>query len=94
MLALADELPGLLDERRMSLRALGRELDISQSHLSRILKPDESGRVASGELAGRIAKAIGLPEDYFPEFRAAIVHQAIDTDDELRDRFYRVVRRA
>jgi transcriptional regulator with XRE-family HTH domain len=88
---LREALPALLEERALSLRALAREVEVSQSHLSRILL-DGSGRVVSGELAGRIAVALSLPEDYFPEFRAAVVHDAIDRDPILRESIYRRLR--
>jgi hypothetical protein len=81
----------LLAERAMSLRALGRAVEVSQSHLSRVCDPG-SGSVASGELAGRVALALGLEEDYFPEFRSAVVHAAIDADPALRERIYRRIR--
>jgi transcriptional regulator with XRE-family HTH domain len=90
---LAEELSALLAEREMSMRALGREVEVSQSHLSRVCEPG-SGRIASGELARRVALALGLPEDYFPEFRSAAVHEAVDADPLLREQIFRRIRRS
>ena len=89
-LLVAEALPGLLEERGWSQRALAREVGVDQSHLSRALAGD--GRI-SGDLAGRIAVALGLAEDYFPEFRSAAVRDAIETDPDFRDGIYRQVRK-
>jgi transcriptional regulator with XRE-family HTH domain len=85
-LSIVEGLPALLDEQRMSQRALAKEAQVDQSHLSRALNGE--GRI-SGDLAGRVARALGLPEDYFPEFRAAAVREAIDADPAFRDAVYR-----
>lgn len=83
----ADELPRLLAERGLSVRELGRRTGIDHGHISRIVH-QQRGKVASGDLAGRIAVALGLPADHFPEYRRAAVIAAIDQDPVLLNRLY------
>jgi hypothetical protein len=40
------------------------------------------------EIARRVAVAIGLPGDYFPEFREAFVLERIKADPKLRNELY------
>ena len=86
--SIATALPALLEIEGLSLRALANSIGVDPSHLSRGLRTG-SGRVISGELASRIAEALALPSDYFPETRAAVVHAAISREPALRDRIYR-----
>lgn len=82
-----EELPDLLEERGYSLRRLGREAGVDPSHLSRVLR--QTGyKTPSGELTGKVAEALGLPRDYFPEYRQAVVVERIRTDRDLRERLY------
>ena len=89
--SVTEALPKLLEAKEVSLRALAAAAGVNQSHLSRALR-EGSGRVISGELAERLAKALGLAADYFPETRAWRAHQAIDADPKLRERIYRAIR--
>jgi transcriptional regulator with XRE-family HTH domain len=93
---LREELPDLLAERDLSLRALARSIGVSQSYLSRILgAPDsEAARPASAKIAYAIAEELGLPADYFAESREAVVREAIAADSKLRDRVYDQLRKA
>jgi len=78
----------------MSLRALARQLEISDSHLSRVLRQTDYKR-ASPDLTSRVAVVFGLPADYFPEFREAFVIEKISSDPQLREQLYkRLTRRA
>ncbi len=86
-----EELPRILEQRRLSLRALAVQVGVSQSHLSRIIR-NAPAKAPTGELAGRIALALGLPEDYFPEFREAAIADAIRGDPLFRERVYRLLR--
>ena len=90
--SVADALPELLASQDLSLRALASAAGVSQSHLSRALRKG-SGRFISGELAERLAIALGLPADYFPETRTWRVHTAIDDDPNLRESVYRGLHR-
>jgi transcriptional regulator with XRE-family HTH domain len=92
-LPLGKSLRELLSARGMSLRDLAAEVGVNQSHLSRILGA-RPARSVSGDLAGRIAIVLGLPIDYFPEYREAEVVAAVLHDPELRERIYRQLSRA
>lgn len=74
------------------MRGLAVRVGINQSHLSRALRGANSKRV-SGELAGQIAIALGLPRDYFPEYREAVAVEAVRGNEELRENVYRRVLR-
>ncbi len=81
-----DELPRLLKERGTSLRALAREMGgIDHAYLSRMIRGQLPVNV---QHARRIARHLGLPEDYFPEVREAAVVDAIRRKPRLRDEFY------
>lgn len=85
------EVPRLLKERRLSMRALARRADVSDAHLSRVLRQVHY-KTPSSELARRVALAFDLPEDYFPEFREAFVVQRVKQDEQLRERLYKRLR--
>ncbi len=84
---LVDELPAMLIERRMSVAALARAIGVSQPHLSRVLRRADY-RTPSPELAAKVARQLGLPDDYWPEYRAAKVIERIRADPAYRDRLY------
>jgi transcriptional regulator with XRE-family HTH domain len=90
---LRSELPRLLRERGLSLRALAAEVGVNESHLSRALRGAQ-GKKITGQLAGEIAVALALPRDYFPEYRQSIVSEAVVKDAELRERIYGELRSA
>lgn len=80
----AEEVPRLLKERGMSIRALARIVGVTDAHLSRVLRHADYKR-ASGALAVRTAVAFGLSEAYFPEAREDAVIAAIKQSARLRD---------
>jgi transcriptional regulator with XRE-family HTH domain len=82
-----EELPVLLRERQMSLRALAREVGVTDAHLSRVLR-QVGHKTPSADLARRVAVALGLRPDYFPEFREGVVVERVRKDAKLRDRLY------
>jgi transcriptional regulator with XRE-family HTH domain len=84
---LAVQLPALMRERGWSVNRLAAEIGVSQSHLSRVLR-GVNGKIASGELAERVAGALGLSADWFPEARQARLFTVIGADPSLRDRLY------
>ena len=84
---LVDQLPALMQERALSINRLAQLVGVSQSHLSRAVRRADRKSV-SGELAGRIAIALELPDDWFPETRRERVLERIRSDPELRDRLY------
>jgi hypothetical protein len=55
--------------------------------------PGVAYKTPSSELARRIALALDLPEDYFPEYREAFVIERIKTNPELRDELYARLKR-
>lgn len=89
----AVELPDLLHARAeagtepRSLRALAEQVGVNQSYLSRVLGA-KGARPVSKELAAKVAKAFGLPADYFPEYRAAVVVDAARRNPTLLDGVY------
>ena len=82
-----EELPRLLRERGTSLRALADEIGVSDSHLSRVVRRVDY-KTASPDLMKKIATALALPPDYFPEFREAYVITHIKSDPKLRNSLY------
>jgi len=85
-----EELPRLLTERGMSLRALAGRAGVSASYLSRVLRHAEY-KTAGPELARKVALALGLPKDYFLEFREGFVIDRVRADAQLRDQLYRTL---
>lgn len=85
--AFDEALPELLAERGLSLRALARLVGVGDDHLSRALRHARGKRI-SPQLAGRVAVALGLPEDFFVETRLAIVIERLEDDLKLLDSVY------
>src|SRR6516164_3632387 len=83
-----EELPALLRERRLSIRALAREVGVTDAHLSRLLRGVGYRTRPSADLAHRVALALELPGDYFRDYREAFVIEQIKRDPELRERLY------
>lgn len=82
-----DKVPRLLRERGLSIRALARAVGVTDSHLSRVMR-HANYKTPGPELARRVATALGLPPDYFPEYRKGFVLERIRTDAVLRDELY------
>jgi transcriptional regulator with XRE-family HTH domain len=89
--AFVEELPELLRDRGLSLRKLAQRADLNPSHLSRVLRKADY-KTPSGELVRRVAVALDLPHDYFPEYRASVVFEKISADEALRDELYQRLR--
>jgi transcriptional regulator with XRE-family HTH domain len=71
----------------MSIRQLAREVGVSDSHLSKVVR-GAYYKTVSPELASRVAIALALDKDYFPEAREGYVFAALRRNPELRDRLY------
>jgi transcriptional regulator with XRE-family HTH domain len=85
-----DALPRLLTEQGVSLRELSRRLGMDATYLSRIRR---GRKPLPTPLPSRVAASLGLPEDYFPETREALILDAIRRDPALREQIYvRLVR--
>jgi transcriptional regulator with XRE-family HTH domain len=80
-----DALPRLLTEQGMSLRELSRRMGVDATYLSRVRRGRK--RLPS-RLPGRVAISLGLPEDYFPETREALIMDAIRSSSDLREEIY------
>ncbi len=85
--AFVEELPRLLKEKGMSISAVARAAGTQQSHLSRVLRQMDYKR-PSADLAKRVARALGLPDDYFPEYREGRVVDRLRADPDFRDELY------
>ena len=87
-----EEMPLLLAERNLSLRAVARESEVSHSFLSRVLRERDYKR-ASPELARRVAKALDLPEDFFVEAREGFIIERMKGDPRIREELYDTLRK-
>jgi transcriptional regulator with XRE-family HTH domain len=67
---------------------VARTAGVTDAHLSRVVR-QVNYKSPSGDLARRVALALGLPEDYFPEFREAYVIDRVKRDPKLRERLYK-----
>lgn len=88
------ELPRLLEERGVALRALARDIGgLDHAYLSRMVRGQLPVNV---QHVRRIARHLGLPVDYFPEVREAEVIAALRRRPKLRDEIYfeRIKKRA
>jgi transcriptional regulator with XRE-family HTH domain len=87
-------MPDLLRERGLSRRALARKASIDPGHLSRVLR-HQAYKAPSATLVAKVARALGLPPDYFPEYRQATLIERIKSDPSWRDDLYdQVAKRA
>jgi transcriptional regulator with XRE-family HTH domain len=77
----------LLDENSMSQRALARAIGMSSSHLSRVLRRVDY-KTPSIDLMERVAAALGVSPEEFPEFREASVIAEVRVDPALRDALF------
>jgi transcriptional regulator with XRE-family HTH domain len=92
--AFVEEVPAILKERGLSLRALAREAGVTDAHLSRLLRGVGYRTRPSTDLARRVALALGLPQDYFREYREAIVIEEVKRNVRLREELYERLRKA
>jgi transcriptional regulator with XRE-family HTH domain len=83
-----EELPNLLNQRRLSLRALARQAGVTDAHLSRLLRGIGYRTKPSANLAHRVALALELPPDYFREYREALVIEQVKNNPQLREELY------
>lgn len=77
----------------MSVRRLAKDAGVSDAHLSRVLR-GVNYKTPSADLTRRVALALKLPEDYFPEYREAFVIDRVRSDALLRERLYARLRRS
>lgn len=84
---LVEELPELLAARNLSVRALAIHAEVSASHLGRVLRQRDY-KTPSAELCRRVARALDLPDDYWPEYRERVIIDRIRSDPKLREELY------
>jgi transcriptional regulator with XRE-family HTH domain len=76
----------------LSQNEVARRAAIDPTFLSRALRRVRYKSV-SGSLAGRLAQALDLPVDYFPEFRRDYVIDRVTGDAQVLEAAYRWIRR-
>ena len=88
-----EELPRLLEARRMSVRSVEKALGLSHGFLSRVLRQRDY-KTPSPDLTRRVAQALDLAPDFFPEAREGFIFERVRADAKLRDRLYDELRGA
>jgi transcriptional regulator with XRE-family HTH domain len=71
----------------MSLRELSERVDMSHSYISRVAR-EVGGRTPSVELMRRVAKTLGVPPDYFFEYRLGAVLERLESEPAVIDDLY------
>jgi transcriptional regulator with XRE-family HTH domain len=66
---------------------------VTNAHLSRLLRGVGYRTRPSADLARRVAIALGLPADYFCEYREAAVIEEIKRNPQLREELYERLKR-
>lgn len=84
---LVEELPEILEARELSIRAIALSAGVSHSHLGRVLRQSDY-KTPSVELCRRLARALDLPDDYWPEYRERVVIDRVRSDPALREELY------
>ena len=74
----------MLSERGITVGGLARDVGVTQPHLWRVLHR-QNYKTASADLAGKVAVALGLPRDYWPEYRSGMAIERIKADGGFRD---------
>lgn len=83
----ADEVPRLLEERGWSIRRLALEAGVERGYLWKVIRR-RGYKTPSLRMAQSVAAALGLPPDYFPEYRERIVIDRVKRDPEARDEVF------
>jgi transcriptional regulator with XRE-family HTH domain len=82
--AFADEVPRLLEERGWSMRRLAIEAGVERAYLWKVIRR-RGYKTPSARMAKAVAVALGLPIDYFPEYREGVVVEFVKRDARTRD---------
>lgn len=83
-----EELPEILEERGLSLREIARQAGVDPGHLNRVLRRADY-KTPSAKLCERVAVTLGLPADYWPEYREHVIVSRVRADPELRETLYK-----
>jgi transcriptional regulator with XRE-family HTH domain len=82
-----DAVADLMEHRGWSQRDLSAAVGVDPAHVSRLLRWGSRLRVTPRLLA-RVARALDVRPEYFPEYREWRVVEAVRTDPSLRERLY------
>lgn len=82
-----EELPEILVERGLSIRKLALQAGVDPGHLNRVLRR-ANYKTPSAELCAKVARALGLPVDYWPEYRERLVIDCVRSQPRLREELY------
>lgn len=82
----------LLAERGWTQRQLADAVCVDPAHICRLLRRESS--TVTPELAARVAEVLGVPPEFFAEYREWQVIEAVRADPALRDRLHRQVTRS
>jgi transcriptional regulator with XRE-family HTH domain len=69
------------------MHSVALEAGVDPSHLSKVMR-QASYKTPSAALAEKVARALNLPSDYFPEYREAVLLARMKSDPELRDSLF------
>jgi transcriptional regulator with XRE-family HTH domain len=83
----ADEVPRLLKERGWSIRRLALEAGVERAYLWKVIRR-KGYKTPSVRMAKAVAMALGLPSDYFPEYREGAVIEYLKRDAQARDEVF------
>jgi transcriptional regulator with XRE-family HTH domain len=86
-LPFADEVPRLLEERGWSMRRLAAESGVERAYLWKVIRR-RGYKSPSVRMAESVAVALGLPRDYFPEYREGVVIESVKHSPRVRDDFF------
>lgn len=82
----------LAAERGLSQREIARRANVSQSHLSRLVRRADYRVHPSLTLLRRVALALGIEPEHFREYREQIVLTRVREDAIFRDDLYGRIR--
>jgi transcriptional regulator with XRE-family HTH domain len=73
------------------MHSLARGAGVNPSHLSKVLRQAHY-KTPSARLAEKVARALDLPPEYFPEYREAVVLARVKRDAQYRDQLFEKLR--
>ncbi len=82
-----EEVPEILEARGLSIRAVARKAGVDPGYLNRVLRRADY-KTPSAKLCERVALALDLPADYWPEYREQVVLGRIRSNPKLREEIY------
>jgi transcriptional regulator with XRE-family HTH domain len=83
----SDEVPRLLEKRGWSMRRLAVEAGVERAYLWKVIRR-RGYKTPSVRMAEAVAIALGLPVDYFPEYREGVVVEHVKRNARVRDEVF------